>query len=370
MIQLHKVLVADDAWQKVKDVLASGTLTEGPRVKEFEGLLSEFFGVPVLATNSCTSAIDLALHMIGIGPGDEILGSPMTCAATYCGVARRGAKMVWADVNPETGLIDPSSVLDRITERTKAIMVIDWGGRPVRCSEIRNLWPQGLWVPIIQDAAHSFGAMIGESKAHGDRFYAGDFVCWSFQAIKTLTTGDGGALKAQWCEGDKHRRARRLRWFGIDRETKAKFRFLQDIPEAGYKYHLSDYNAALGIANFQAAVKSLDAHRWNATWLHEALKECRVVRGPPPDEGSSWWFYSLRTPKPLEFVEFAEARGVGSGPVHGRNDFYSAYDRGHHPLPGVDEYYSQHVAIPCGWWLSQDDLDKIAAVVLDWDRTL
>jgi dTDP-4-amino-4,6-dideoxygalactose transaminase len=376
MIPLHKVLVADDALEKIKPTLHSGMLTEGPRVKEFEARLEEYLGVPVLATNSCTSAIELALHICGVGPGDEVIGTPLTCAATYVGVIRRGAKLVWADINPETGNIDGQSVAERYTERTKAVIVVDWGGRPVNCYELRRQWTYGhLPAPIIQDAAHSFGARIGGHPAHhadGDMTYCGDFVAWSFQAIKHLTTGDGGALKAQFCEGDKYRRARRLRWFGIDRETKAKFRFLQDIPEAGYKFHMSDWTAALGLANFDAAVKAVEEHRRNAEWLYNALSTVglKTVKLPPPDPGSSWWFFSLRTPKPLEFVEFAEKRGVGAGPVHGRCDHYTGFDRGHHPLPGVDEYYSQHVAIPCGWWLSQLDLEQIYDAVRVWDKTL
>jgi dTDP-4-amino-4,6-dideoxygalactose transaminase len=274
--------------------------------------------------------------------------------------------MVWADVDPETGLIAPESIVARITARTKAIIVVDWGGRPVDCFTIRKLLPRVI--PIIQDAAHSFGALSsGGNKAHAG-IRGGNYVCYSFQPIKHLTVcGDGGALHAPYSQFD---RARALRWFGIDRETKAKFRFLQDIPEAGYKFHLADLPAACGLANFQTAVDSLEKHRAHARWLYVALADCRVVKRPPYDDGSSWWFYSLRTPKPLEFVDFAEQRGVGAGPVHGRCDKYSGFSASHYPLPCVDAYYSQHVAIPCGWWLSKEDLERIAETVLEWDKTL
>jgi dTDP-4-amino-4,6-dideoxygalactose transaminase len=361
-IPLHKVLIAPDADEKIKPTLFSGMLTEGPRVKEFEEKLFEFLGCGVLTTNSCTSAIDLALQLLGIGPGDEVISTPLTCSATNTHVLLRGARLVWADVNPETGNIDARSVGLRVTDRTKAIIVVDWGGRPVDCSVIRaNVVGH---IPIIQDAAHSFGAYIGDSPASG---YGGDFIAWSFQAIKHLTTGDGGALRTPF---HSRNRARALRWFGIDREIPAKFRFLQDIPEPGFKYHMNDLTAALGLANLPHAIESLKKYRANAERLCEALKDCRVVQRAPWDAGSSWWFYSLRTPRPLEFVEFAEARGIGAGPVHGRNDIYSSYPKSHHPLPGVDAYYSPHVAIPCGWWLSQSDLEQIAETVHAWDKTL
>jgi dTDP-4-amino-4,6-dideoxygalactose transaminase len=242
---------------------------------------------------------------------------------------------------------------------------VDWGGRPVDCSVIRaNVVGH---IPIIQDAAHSFGAYIGDSPASG---YGGDFIAWSFQAIKHLTTGDGGALKAQWCEGDIFRRARRLRWFGIDRETNAQYRFLQDIPEAGYKFHMNDVSATIGLANLPRAITAVALHQHNAAWLHEALSDCKVVKLPPPSTGSSWWFYSIRTPKPFDFFEFAEKRGVGAGPVHGRCDHYTGFDRGHHPLPGADSYFAEHAAIPCGWWMTDGDLARVAETVSEWDKTL
>lgn len=363
-VPLHKVLMAADAMEKIQPTLHSGMITEGPRVKEFEKALTDYLGVEVLTMNSCTSAIELALHLCGVGPGDQVVSTPMTCAATVVSVARRGAQLVWADVAPDTGLVTPESVAARITSRTKAILVVDWGGRPVDCAAIRWCCPRR--VPIIQDAAHSFGAMWGNTPAHSDE-RAGEWVAWSFQAIKHLTTADGAALKTPMIQRD---RARRLRWFGIDREVKAKFRFLQDIPEAGFKYHMNDLTASLGLANLPEAIKAVEAHRNNALWLGSALRDCQTVKLPPFSAGSSWWFYSLRTPKPLEFVEFAEARGVGSGPVHGRCDHYTGFDRGHHPLPGVDAYYSEHVAIPCGWWLSEKDLEQIAETVIAWDKSL
>lgn len=364
MIPLHRVLIAPDAHIGVNRTLYSGLLTEGPRVKEFEAKLKGFLGCDVLATNSCTSAIDLALHLCGVGPGDQVISTPLTCSATNTHVLLRGAQLVWCDVDPNTGLATFESIMNRVTPRTKAIIVVDWGGRPVDCDKIRcNLLRP---VPIIQDAAHSFGARCGGGDAHSN-YTSGDYVCWSFQAIKHLTTGDGGALKVPRQE---IARARALRWFGIDRDIPAKFRFLQDIPEAGYKYHMNDLSASLGLANFDAAVESLKAYRSNARWYHEALSECKTVQLPWPDNGSSWWFYSLRTPDRFGCIEFLESRGIGCGPVHGRNDVCSAYDMSHHPLPGVDSYNNSHVAIPCGWWLTKEDLELIAEAVLEWDNKL
>lgn len=379
MIPLHKVLMAPDVAERIKPTLLSGMITEAERVKEFEARLGKFLGTPVLAMNSCTSALALALHLAEVGPGDEVITTPMTCAATNTHVVLRGARLVWADVDPATGLINPASVAARVTASTRAVLVVDWGGRPAQCGEIRERirlrnreygYDRPV-PPLIQDAAHSFGALDWRGvPAHGEPD-SGDYVAWSFQAIKHLTTGDGGALKVP---ASKYDRARRLRWFGIDRETKAKFRFLQDIPECGYKFHMNDLTAAVGLANFEAAAESVNAYRANAKWLGLVLANCTQVRRAPACNGSAWWFYSLLTPRWEEFVDFAAERGVGSGPVHGRNDAYSGMRSvtlpRTEPLAGVDFYAGHHVAVPCGWWLSEADRQRVAEVVLEWDRKL
>lgn len=366
-IPLHKVLMDDSALAKVKETMYSGSITEGPRVKEFEAQLEEHLGTKVLAVNSCTSAIDLALQLIGVGPGDEVISTPMTCAATNTHVVLRGAKLVWADVDPNTGNIDAESINKLVSEKTKAIIVVDWGGRPVDLRGIKGFFSKGI--PIIQDAAHSFMARAeGGALVHSISYASGDYVAWSFQAIKHLTTGDGGALKVPTDQID---RARRLRWFGIDRDTPAKFRFLQDIPEAGYKYHMNDITASIGIANLPSAVRSVGSYRFNASLLYGMLeKKLSIVKLPPPSVGSSWWFFSLRTPKWQEFVEFAESKGIGAGPVHGRNDHYTAHGKSAIELPGVDYYSSHHVAVPCGWWVDVTGVERIANMIGEWDKKL
>lgn len=360
---LHKVFMSPSALPLVQEVMYSGNITEGEAVKQFESALKVEFGTPVLTINSCTSAIDMALHLVGVERGDEVISTPMTCAATNVHVVLRGATLVWADISRDTGNILPESVASLVTDKTKAILVVDWGGRPVDCDEIRKLLPRPI--PIIQDAAHSFMATYDDGKiAHGDS-RSGDYVAWSFQAIKHLTTGDGGALKVP---SHQFERARRIRWFGIDRDVKVKFRFLQDIPEAGYKYHMNDIVATIGLANLHGAVDCVSSHRANASKLFNLLAGLKTVKLPPPSSGSSWWFFSLRTPDWERFVEFAENKGIGAGPVHGRNDDYSGFTGRSGDLSGVDYYSKHHVGIPCGWWVG--NTQYIADVVREWDSKL
>src|SRR5258705_572864 len=234
MIPLFKVAMHPSAPEMVRRTLESGYIGQGLVVAEFEKALSYFFKSPILTTNSCTSALDLALHLCNVRPGDEVICTPLTCTATNGVVANRGATIVWADVLPN-GCIDPKSVYAHTTSKTKAIMAVDWGG--VRC-DYQSLREIPGNIPIIQDAAHSFHEL--------DHIMGGDITCWSFQAIKFLTTGDGGALA---CPSDQLGRAKLLRWYGLDRESSENFRGDQDIKEIGYKYHMNDIAASIGLAN-------------------------------------------------------------------------------------------------------------------------
>jgi len=322
---------------------------QGPKVQEFERQFAELVGLETpLTMNSCTSALDLALHLCGVGLGDEVITTPMTCTATNSPIVTRRAKIVWADVDPETGLIDPDDVLRKITRRTKAIMAVDWAGRSC---DYKRLMPPGLPVPVIQDAAHN---LMVDPDNHGD------YVAWSFQAIKHLTTVDGGALLVP----QKHyERAKLLRWYGLDRESSADFRCAQDIREVGYKYHMNDVNATIGLANLPHAPWVVSRHRENAAWYMVNLRAGPDVLFPPPDAKGSWWLFTLRVKNQQGFIKFMADRGVMTGQVHARNDTHKGFDYYNGPLPGVDKFSGHQVAIPVGWWLSEQDRQYVADAI-------
>jgi perosamine synthetase len=200
VIDLFRPFMSGQAKAAVAETLTPDKLTgrlyigEGPRSDEFEAAFTNYVRAPhdVVLTNSCTSALDLAAQLCGVGLGSEVITTPMTCTATNGVLANRGARIVWADVDPITGLIDPMDVARKITPKTRAIMAVDWAGRSCDYATLRHFAETarhgGLFnpIPIIQDAAHHLGVDL--SRPHGD------YVCWSFQAIKHMTTGDGGAL--------------------------------------------------------------------------------------------------------------------------------------------------------------------------------
>jgi len=357
MIPLFKVRMVPQAKLMVGDVLDSGYIGQGPQCELFEKHFAELVEAPhdVLMVNSCTSAIDLALHLIGVGPGDEVVTTAMTCTATNSPIVLRGATPVWADVHRETGLVDAEDVHRLLTRKTKAILAVDWGGQPC---DYKTLCSYGL--PVIEDAAHALLATYyGEvpvAQPAPDNLY----ICWSFQAIKHLTTGDGGALLVPKHQVD---RARLLRWYGLDRRSSASFRCEQNIVEVGYKYQSNDIAAAIGLANLPLAKGTVALHRENAAYY---ASRSIPVRGSLIE--SAWWLYTVLVDSPATFIAYMRERGIEASPVHARNDKHTAFRRSsaQRELAGLDWFSAHEVAIPVGWWLTPDDRDKIASAVVEW----
>jgi perosamine synthetase len=348
MIRIFKVAMSPDLVtpdSPVLATLASGYIGQGPKVDAFEDALQAEFALKTrpVTTNSCTSALDLALELIGVGPGDAVVTTPQTCTATNTPIVKRGAIPVWADVNTR-GLVTPVSVraaADSVKgwRTVKAIMVVDWAGARPDIAGIRKFVP-GL--PIIEDAAHR---LPGESDA--------DYAAFSFQAIKFLTTGDGGALLTPF---NQIQRAKLLRWYGLDREGSASFRCEQNIEEVGFKYHMNDIAATIGLANLPVAVANLEKQRANARYLADALRV-------DYDEDSHYWFFPLTVKDRASFTAHMEEQGVETSQVHARNDKHTGFQYPR-PLPGVDWFDAHQIAIPCGWWLEQSELDHIVQAVL------
>lgn len=349
MIPLFKVNMSDTAKHAVGIVLDSGYIGQGVKVERFEDLLWEELkskSRPV-TVNSCTSALDLALELCNISPGDEVISSPQTCFASNVGIIHRRAIIKWADIDPITGLIDPSSIERLITKKTKAIVAVNWAGK---LADYRSLKKFG--VPVIEDAAHTWDVFFTKDEERGD------FICYSFQAIKFLTTADGGAII---CPPHLVEDAKILRWYGLDRTKNESFRCTQNIRRVGFKYHMNDVNATIGIENLKLARSSVNSSRVNSRYFIENVKN-PLLTLPQWDSTCSYWLFSMHVKSGLKdhFISYLAENGVASSPVHFRND---TYDTTKHfkifPLPGVDIFTETQVCIPNGWWLSSYDLIKI-----------
>jgi dTDP-4-amino-4,6-dideoxygalactose transaminase len=364
--------MAAEATPAVAEVLASGYVGQGQKVDAFEAELKRVLDAErdVLTLNSCTSALDLALYMCGAGEGNTVISTPMTCSATNSPIVTRGSRVAWADVDPVTGLIDPESV-DRILHTllpsdVVAVLAVDWAGRMCDYNRLREVCAP-YHIPIIEDAAH---APLATYNGRYQTRVGGDYIAWSWQAIKHLTTGDGGALLCP--DAATTERARLLRWYGLDRRSKADFRCEQDITEVGFKFHMNDIAAAIGLANLPHLGRLVHAHRANARFYDAALADLPPERItlPPPDAGSSYWLYTVLVEDRPSFEAAMLDAGIATSQVHRRNDHHTAFKAAEHPAsderPGLEHFAARQISLPVGWWLSQDDLDHIATTVRKW----
>lgn len=363
-LDLFRASMAPGAGGAVKAVLtpdANGRVYcgEGPITAEFEKKFAETTGLdrPPLGVNSCTAAVDLALHMVGLEPGDEVICTPMTCSATNGSVVTRGAKIVWADVDPLTGLMRPDSVAKLYSRRTKAVLAVDWAGRHCDYAGLRHA--VGNRVPIIEDAAHCI--YLGPER--------GDYVAWSFGPIKHLSCGGyGGALLPP---EDQYDRARLLRWHGLDRLSKADFRCAQDILEAGYRYHMTDDMASIGLANMDLAVKNVEKAREHAIRYHESLSLGADFLLPRYDQMCDYWLFGMIVQHNRDgFAQHLAERGIPTSRTHARNDGHSAFRAAtvaqDGDLPGVTYFDDHQINIPVGRWVTNAEIDYIIEEITDY----
>lgn len=366
---LFKVKIdSEDASIRIKSVIDSGFVNEGEQVTEFEEALKENLGVKnLIAMNSATSALTIAYKVAGVGPGKEVISSPMTCIATNTPILNLGGKIIWADVVSATGNIDVASVRRKISPRTAAIVYVDWAGNPAELEALQDLG-KSTGIAIVQDAAHAYGATWnGKSIAS-----FADFTCYSFQAIKHLSCGDGGALV---CSSEEdYLLARKLKWFGYDRQAtkdaKGNWkgqRWEADIlpGEAGFKFNMNNISAAIGLSSIVRIEQVLEAHRRNADVLQRILsksKHFEIVKVPERAK-SSYWVYTVLTNLESQvrdsFLQKLNQFGIEAGLVHLPNDIYSAFGDSKADLPGVRSFANRQISLPCGWWLSEADCEVI-----------
>ncbi len=360
---LFKVNMPKDVHLALQATLESGFVSEGPKAKEFEQQFQVWLGNPYTAlVNSGTMALTLAYRMAGIGPGKECIASPMTCLASTEPILSLGGKVVWCDIDPSTGNIDPGKIEKLITKNTVAISFTDWSGTPCELDAINKIAIQhGL--KTIEDAAHSLGARYNRRKVGT----LADYTCFSFQAVKHMTTVDGGALAC--LNQEDYDRAVLLRWFGCARGHNASpVKWTGDVVEHGYKGHMSDVNATIGLESLKTISDTLERHRLNGNRLRELLEfmpGVELLKIPDYIESSFWIFtIKLKDAEHRQLVsQRLDAEGVGNNIVHTRNDSYSLFKGIRSPLPGMDDFGERMLNIPCGWWLSLHDIWEIAELV-------
>lgn len=369
-VPLFKVFMPKTVKGPLMQVLTSGYIGQGPKVEEFEKSLAKYLGNQyVLTLNSGTSALHLALRLAGVKAGNEVISTPLTCTATNWPIIAAGASIVWADIDPQTANIDIENIKQKINAKTAAIMVVDWGGLPVDIDKIRKsafkvINGRKIKIPIIEDAAHAFGAVY-KSKKVGNK---ADFTCFSFQAIKHMTTVDGGLLTVK---NKKHyKRGKLLRWYGIDRQTKnTDSRIEVDVSDWGYKFHMNDVAATIGLEQMKYVEGILERHRKNADFYNKNLDKLNNVSilKQPTNSISSYWLFTIKVKNRDNFRKFMQDNGIATSQVHRRNDTHPVVKKFRSKLPNLDKFEKEMICIPVGWWISAKERLEIVNLIKKYD---
>lgn len=339
-----------DNLPEIDTILHSGALAYGKWGHEFEKKLGEYIGnSQILATNSFNAAYQVAITTLGLQPSDEVIGSPMTCLASNQPFSTQHVKVVWADIEPTTGMLDVEDVLKKITPRTKAILVNHFCGYVGYVDEILSLAKEkGLYV--IEDAIEGFGSEYKGKKVGN---LGADVTVYSFQTVRLPNTIDGGAVSFK----DKalYEKALLVRDYGIERtrfrDDMKEISPLCDIALPGYGATPSEINSYVGFMQMDGIDELLEkqqnqAKKWDTLMIEQGVKPVSFVSNTKPN----FWVYGVLAGNKRAFLEEWRNKGFYASGVHLPNTYYSVF--GKQPeLKGVQEFYSKFVALPCGWWM-------------------
>lgn len=355
--------VPETVIEKLAETLRSRWVGQGPKVDEFEKEFQSKFGLRyAVALNSGTSALCLSLAIAGVGPGDEVITTPFTAVATNTAIVEQFAKPVFADVQYETTDIDPNDIEHRITNRTKAVICVHHGGYPCDIDEIHEI-ALDHDLSVIEDAAHALGATY-KGKPIGS---ISDFTIFSFQAIKHITTGDGGMLSL--IDQERYEMALRRRWFGIDRAGRMAsvlgYDPTYDIWEPGYKYHMNDIAATIGLEQLRYFDSLFERRAEIARVYREELGGVSGITllEDCSDRKSANWLFSMHVERRRKFAEAMRSRGIEVSVVHWRNDRYTVFDGKRNDLPNTDRLMETIISIPLHQNLTDEEVNYIVQSV-------
>jgi dTDP-4-amino-4,6-dideoxygalactose transaminase len=349
------------AIEYVTDTLKTRWIGQGPKVDRFEEEFSRMFCPShiSIAVGSGTDSLHLAYILAGLQPGDEVVAPVFTCTATNIPFLYMGVKVVFADVQPGTLNIDPDHVRKLVTEKTKAIVCVHYGGLPCDMDELQRIADEHKLV-VIEDAAHALGATY-KGKSIGE---ISDFTMFSFQAIKHLTTGDGGMLTIK--DKDLLPKAQRVRWFGIDRSAKQMGIWENDIKEVGYKYQMTDISAAMGLAALEEFSETLALRKKLFKKYEELLvgiDGLEFIGGNCTDREHAAWLCTVLADRRLDLQKKLRENNIESGQVHFRNDRYSIFGGRSTNFPNMDKIEDKYLVLPLHTKMTEADVTRVCSVI-------
>jgi len=389
-IHLFKPYIGEEEIQAVSEVLRSGWIGLGPKVEEFENEFASYLTTPdsitkpkVIGLNSATAALDMALKLLGIRSGDEVIVPTMTFVSTAHVVVYNQAKPIFVDVDPKTLNLDFNDVARKITRNTRAIIPVHLTGRPVDITGLRHfLWDKigASNIPVIEDCAHACGSTYVSDNLVGSTYEQkcgifGDMAAFSFHAVKNLTMGDGGVLvvnnnNKRFNANLLSERAKRLRWLGIDKSTWDRSKIEEQywweylVDEIGLKCHMNDIMAAIGLVQLKKLEK-MNRRRANIAELYdEGFMNIDWIERPSPDTWftkSAWHIYMIKIKEGInrnKLSKYLEDKGISTGvhykPIH----LYNCY--GNKPsLPIAENIYKRILSLPMHPGLTDKEVDYV-----------
>jgi perosamine synthetase len=368
-LPFHSAFIDEKDIQAVVDVLRSGWLTTGPQVREFEASFGEYVGASnAVALSSCTAALHLALAAIGLQEGDEVIVPTMTFSSTGQTVCYFGARPVLVDCEPNSFQICPDAIARAITPKTRALIPVHYSGCPANLDSILDIARRHN-IRVIEDAAHALPASY-----RGKRIGSfGDITCFSFYATKTLTTGEGGMATTE--NPDYADRMRILRLHGISKDADKRYTaqgsWRYEILDVGYKYNMTDMQAALGLTQLAKCDEMLRKREVLASHYIAQLSSIDGFKLPsvPSDVSHAWHLFVLQIePKAFSvgrdtFIEELKQRGIGTSvhfiPLHTHPLYNQRFGYRAGQFPNAERHFEGAISLPLYPSMTTDDVNRV-----------
>lgn len=365
-MHLFETLISDESIDLVTKTLKSGFINQGPRVKEFEERLQkELWFTNPLTLNSCTAALHLALTASGVKAGDEVILPAQTFIATGLAVLMCGAIPIFCDAD-FNGNLSYTHLDQAVTPKTKAVIVVHWGGIPADLENIAAVCRKHN-LKLIEDAAHALGAHYDKSPIGSCKY--SDFCCFSLQAIKRLTTGDGGIICCK--SKDDYNRIKKLRWFGVDKDHIVRDQLgtrVMNAEELGYKYHMNDIAASIGLGNLNHVKGWINQSNSNAMLIYNRLKDINQINFPiiAKNVEPAYWFYTILVHERNELLQFLISNNIPASLVDTRIDNLPVFKQYRQFLYNTETYNMRSLALPCHPKITIDDINFMTSKIREF----
>lgn len=374
-LPFHRPSVSEDDIDAVAAALRSGWLTHGPLCRQFESEFAESVGAArAVSVSSCTAAMHLSLVALGIGPGDEVITTPLTFSATGQVIEHVGAKLVLADIDPSSLQIDPKEIERRLTPRTAAILPVHYGGFPCEMSSILEI-AHSASIPVVEDAAHAQGAAIGANRIGS----IGSATAFSFYATKNITTGEGGMISTD--DHDLADRLESLRLHGMSKDAWLRYTrrgtWGYDVVEPGFKANFTDFQAALGLSQLKREAEMRERRTFIAERYSSAFGELFDLLEVPhaaEDVTPAWHLYPLRLKRRLaqslprdDFIKALTVQGIGTSvhfiPIHLLSHFRRRYGYTGGEFPRAEDVFERIISLPLYPLMRDSDVERVIEAV-------